>query len=42
MVSIDYLFVFEKYFYLQVYLDNCADKILDKKMRVYLDDYLFD
>ena len=37
VISIDSL----KY-YLQVYLDNCANKIANKQMTDYLDDNLFE
>ena len=36
------LFVYENKYYLQVYLDNCAYTIADKKMIDYLDDNLFE
>ena len=41
IISIDSLLVYENKFYLQVYLDNCAYKILNTQMKDYLDDNLF-
>ena len=41
-ISIDYLLIYEKKYYLQVYLDNCAYKIANKQMEDYLDDNLFE
>ena len=34
------LFVYDNTFYLQVYLNNCAYKIVDKQMIDYLEDNL--
>ena len=34
--------LFMKTNYLQVFLGNCADKIVDKKMMDYLDEKLFE
>ena len=50
VTSIDYLLVYENKHHLQVYLDKCAYKIIDKQMIDYIDgslfetddDYLFD
>ena len=36
--SIDSLLVYENKYYLQVYLDNCAYKIIDKQITDYLGD----
>ena len=41
-ISIDSLLVYEGKYYLQVYLDNCAYKIVNKQMTDYLDDNLFE
>ena len=41
-ISIDYLVVYESKYYLKVYLDNCAYKIVNKKMTDYLDENLFE
>ena len=41
VISIDSLLVYENKFYLQVYLDNCADKIV-KKLTDYLDENVFE
>ena len=42
IVSIDSLLVYESKYYLQVYLDNCAYKIVTTQMLDYLDDNLFE
>ena len=42
VISIDSLFVYDKQHYLQVYLDNCADKTVNKQMADYLDKNLFE
>ena len=42
VISIDSLLVYENKYYLQVYLDNCAYKIVNKQMTDYLDGYLFE
>ena len=36
-ISIDSLFVYESKYYMQIYLDNCASKIVDKQTIYYLD-----
>ena len=41
VISIDSLLVYENQYYLQVYLDNCVYKIIDKQMADYLDDNHF-
>ena len=41
VIFIASLLVYENKYYLQVYLDNCAYKIVDKQMIDYLDDNLF-
>ena len=40
-ISIDSLLVYENKYYLQVYIDNCAYKIVNKQMRDYLDENVF-
>ena len=40
--SIDSLFVYDKKYYLQVYLDNCAYKNVNKDMTDSLDENLFE
>ena len=40
-ISIDSLLIYKSKYYLQVYLDNCVYKILNKQTRVYLDGNLF-
>ena len=42
IISIDSLLVYEKKYYLLVYLDNCAYKIVEKQMIDYLDDNHFE
>ena len=41
IISINSLFVYENKYYLQVYLDGCAYKTVDKQMIDYLDNNLF-
>ena len=41
VISIDSLLVYENKYYVQVYLDTCAYKIVDKQMIDHLDDNLF-
>ena len=41
VISIDSLFVYQSKCYLQVYFDNFAYKILDKRMIDFLDENLF-
>ena len=41
VTSIDSLFVCEKKYYLQIYLDNCAYKIVNKQMTNHLDENVF-
>ena len=41
-ISINSLFVYENKYYLQVYLDNCSYKIVNKQMTDYLDDNFFE
>ena len=38
VISIDSLLVYDKKYYLQTYLDNCACKTVTKQMTDYLDD----
>ena len=40
VISTDSLLVYENKHYLQVYLDNCAYKIVNKQMIDYLDENL--
>ena len=40
--SIDSLLVYKNKYYLQVYLDNCSYKVIDKQMTDYLDGNLFE
>ena len=42
VISIDFLLVYENKYYLQVYLDICAYKIVNKQMTVYLDENVFE
>ena len=42
VISIDSLLVYEKKYYLQVYLDSCAYKIANKQMTDYLNNNLFE
>ena len=41
-ISIDSLLVYENKCYLQVYLENCAYKTVNKQMIDYLDENLFE
>ena len=41
-ISIEFLLVSENKYYLQVYLDNCAYKIIDKELADYIDDNFFE
>ena len=42
IISVDSLLVYERKCYLQVYLDNCAYKIVNKQIPAYLDESLFE
>ena len=42
VISIDFLLVYRKKLYLQVYLDNCAYKIIKKQMIDDLDENIFE
>ena len=42
VISIDFLRVYDKKYYLQVCLDNCFYKIVNKQMTEYLDDNLLE
>ena len=42
VISIDSLLVYKNKCYLQIYLDNCAYKIVNKQMTDYLDENLFE
>ena len=41
-ISIDSLLVYDDKYYPQVFLDNCAYKIVNKQMTDYLDENLFE
>ena len=41
-ISIDSLLVYENKYYLKVYLENCAYKIINKQMANYLDENFFE
>ena len=41
VISIDFSFVYDSTYYLQIYLDNCAYEIVDKQMADYINDNLF-
>ena len=41
-IFIDSLLVYYKKYYMQVYLDNCACKIVNKQMPDYLHENLFE
>ena len=42
VIFIDYLLVYKSKYYLQVYLDNCASRIVDKQMIDYHGDHPFE
>ena len=42
VISIDCLLVYENKYYLQVYLDNCAYKFVNKQITYYLDENFFE
>ena len=42
VISIDSLLVYISKYYMQVYLDNCAYKFLNKQVTDYLDDNVFE
>ena len=42
VISSDSLFIYENKYYLQVYLDNCAYKVVDKRIIDYLGDNPFE
>ena len=42
VISINSLLVYKRKYYLQVYLDNCAYKIVNKQTTDYLDEKLFE
>ena len=42
VTAIDFLLVYENKYYLQVYLGNCAYKIVNKQMTDYLDKNRFE
>ena len=41
VISIDYLLVYENTYYLQVYLEKCAYKIVDKQLIDFVSENLF-
>ena len=42
VIFIDSLLVYENQYYLKVYLNNCAYKIVNKQMTDYLDENVFE
>ena len=42
VISTDSLLAFKTEYYLQVYLENCAFKIANKRMADYFDENIFD
>ena len=42
VISIDSLLVYGKKYYLQIFLDNCDFKFVNKQMTNYLDENLFE
>ena len=42
VIFVDSLLVYENKYYLQVYLDNCTYKIVNKQMTDYLDENIFE
>ena len=42
VISVDSLLVYDKKYYIQVYLDNCTYEIVNKQMTDYLDENLFE
>ena len=42
VICIDFLLVYNNKYYIQVYLDNCAYKIVNKQMTDFLDANLFE
>ena len=42
VISMDPLLVYDQKLYLQVYLDNCTNKTVNKQMKDYLDKNLFE
>ena len=42
VISSDSLLVYDSKYYLQVYLDNCAYKSVNKRVTDYLDENLFE
>ena len=42
IISSDSLLAYRNKYYLQVYLDNCAQKIANKQITDFLDDNLFE
>ena len=42
VISVDSLLVYESKYYLQLYLGNCACKIVNKQMTYYIDEIFFE
>ena len=42
VICVDLLLAYDNKYYLQVYFDNCACKIVNKEMRDYLDENIFE
>ena len=42
VISVDSLLVYEKKYYLEVYLENCAYMIVNKQIKDYLDEKVFE
>ena len=42
VISINFLLVYKNKYYLLVYLDNCAYKIVNKQMTDYFDENVFE
>ena len=42
IISIGFLLLFERKYFLQVYLENCAYKTVDKRLIDYVYNHLFD
>ena len=42
VISIDSLLVYDNKYYLQLYIDNCTYKTVNKQMKDYLDKNIFE
>ena len=42
VISIDSFLVYENKYYFQVYLENCASRVANKRITDYLDENLFE